>query len=163
MQVLRYLGALSCVAGLMMGTPSSKQRVQSGLYVIAATECPTDMVFDGRREVISYLSDGRTFLNSDELDRRVILAEVAGRMKSLNDRIVWVRAEPGVSYGDVIGLISDLARDTPNLHVALVTESQGAGPVDPVRLRAAWEAGQRFTLPFCGPARDWYTPIRGRN
>ena len=77
----------------MVQTARPKPREQSGPVVIAAIECPADMEDDRRAEIISYLNDGRTFLNSDELYRRVMLAEVAGRMRPLVDRIVWVRAE----------------------------------------------------------------------
>lgn len=112
-------------------------------------------------EVISYLNDGRTFLNATQLDRRVLLAEVAGRMSHRVEAIVWVRADAGASYGNVISLLSDLARDTPHLHVALVTDKQGAGPVDPDKWWAAWKSGKRFAFPYCSRGRDWNLTVEG--
>jgi biopolymer transport protein ExbD len=146
----------------MIQTARVKPGVESGLKVILATGCPVDIDFDGPLEVLSYLSDGRTALNDKELDREVLREEVAGRMTTRNDPILWVRAESEASYGGVMRLISELALDTPRLRVALVTANQGAGPVDPVQSEAAWHRGQRFKFPYCVRSGDWDDPVRGR-
>ncbi len=138
------------------------QRESRGFYVMTAVECPPDMEDDRRTEVISLLSDGRTFLNDAGLDRRVLLAEISGRMSTRNEPIVWVRAEAGVSYGTVMSLLSDLANDTPNLHVTVITDKQGAGPVDPDKWLKAWKSGQRFKFPYCSRGQDWNSTIRGQ-
>ena len=146
----------------MIQTARVKPGVQSGLKVILATECPVDIDFDGPLEVLSFLSDGRTSLNDKELDREVLRGEVAGRLTTRNEPILWVRAESEASYGNVMRLISELAWDTPRLGVALVTLNQGAGPVDPVQLQTAWKGGQRFKFPLCVGSGNWNDLVRGR-
>ncbi len=101
--------------------------------------------------VISYLSDGRMFLNDTELSQSALLQGAADAIKYRNDRIVWLRAEPEVSYGSVMALLSGLAKSAPNLHVALITDRQDGSPVDPGKRTAALKSGQRFANPYCLP------------
>jgi hypothetical protein len=53
-------------------------------------------------------------------------------MASMQVKRVWIAADAGLSYGEVVALIDTVQRDTPDLTVGVATRSQ-TGPIDPTQ------------------------------
>jgi biopolymer transport protein ExbD len=139
MQVLPLIAALACVVGLVA---SDREPVTSspvkGLYVALANDCPPDMMDDRRVEVIALGRDGRTYLNDEPISKPALRAEIAGRMTTRFEPIIFVRGDEETTYGQVLSFISEFVSDTPAMVIALATSSQ-AGPVDPEVRKAFWK------------------------
>jgi len=130
MQVLPLIAALVCVVGLVA---SDREPVTSspakGLYVALATDCPSDMMDDRRVEVVALGRDGRAYLNDEPMSKPTLRAEIAGRMVTRFEPILFVRGDEQSTYGEVLSFASEFVADTPALVIALATSSQ-VGPID---------------------------------
>ena len=80
--------------------------------------------------MVRYLPGERYFLNDQPADEVHLRQLVSEATKNRLEKLVWVAANARVPYGDVAAVISALQSDTPDLHIAIATESQ-IGPVDP--------------------------------
>ncbi|MEZ2346662.1 ExbD/TolR family protein [Terriglobus sp. RCC_193] len=131
MQVLPLIAAFACVVGLVASDRESMQSFPAkGLYVALATDCPANMRGERRIEVVALGSDGRTYLNDEPMSKPALRAEIAGRMATRLEPIIFVRGDEQSTYGQVLSFASEFVFDTPTLTVAFATRTQ-AGPVNP--------------------------------
>ena len=90
---------------------------------------------DGRDVMVRYRVDHSSFVNSRLMPVEADLRrEIKGLMSTRWEQVLSFDADEKLGYGEVLSVLSDLKKDDPELHVALVTKRQ-AGPMDGTRLR----------------------------
>ncbi len=123
---------------------------------------------DNRRvEVVALSSDGRTYLNDAPVSKSDLRAEIASRMKTRYEPIIYVRGDGDLTYGDFFSFASGFVDDTPSIMVALATTSQ-AGRVDPAERNDFWSRRrwkevipQQMRFGYCLSSQSWNTAVRG--
>jgi biopolymer transport protein ExbD len=120
---------------------SSTRRLPTAGFMIDIATAP-EHCGDGRETVASAAGNDRVTLNSDpSLDIREFLPGLRETLKHRAEKLVYVRAEPGVSFGEFVQLV-DAVRPEAGI-VSLITPQVG------VLARA------RYCLaPSCGLCRD---------
>jgi biopolymer transport protein ExbD len=94
--------------------------------------------------------DGTVWLSSTEIptDRLTMIVEEV--MENRGDRILYVVADPHVSYGQFVGFLDKIAAAKMVLHVALLTDQLRAG-LEEDRGRAfcelEWPASEFSSMP----------------
>jgi biopolymer transport protein ExbD len=66
--------------------------------------------------------DGAVWLNSTEIPSSQLTAIIKAVMENRGDRILYVVADPHVSYGQFMGLLDKIAATKLVLHVAVLTD-----------------------------------------
>jgi len=127
-----YIAGLLSVVLVLLLTPHTHQQAK-GFKVLLGKSCPTDVIFENRNVVIRVLPGDALWLNDKSFDETSLRQAVSKAMESRYERLVWIAGDERVAYGSVVGIISKLTRDTPDLHVAIATKSQ-IGPGDPLEI-----------------------------
>jgi biopolymer transport protein ExbD len=76
--------------------------------------------------VLTIQSDGKISLGSDEIDRTGIVAAVRALIGD-SERVVHVRGDREVSYGEVVGVLDELARNGIT-KLSLIANQKNADP-----------------------------------
>jgi biopolymer transport protein ExbD len=58
-----------------------------------------------------------------------VVTFLVGQMVTRAERVILLAADSRVPYGDVVTFASTLQRDTPDLHISLVTRSSVTDPL----------------------------------
>lgn len=129
---LTYGLCLLCFYVSGMGAFSMREHRPPGVRVLLGKSCP-DSAESNRLLVVRYLPGNRFWLNDQSLSEAKLRQSLSAALERRIEKIVWVAADERVTYGDVVEVVSKLQRDTPDLHIALPTETQ-IGPVDPLEI-----------------------------
>jgi biopolymer transport protein ExbD len=82
-----------------------------------------DRTCDGRFEFVRLREDGSLWINSQEIQRRQLRAQIRGTMLDRAERVVYVVPEPGISYGRFADIVTEIQNSTDELHVAVLSGS----------------------------------------
>ena len=121
-----YIAALFSVVLVLLLTPHTHQQAK-GFKVLLGKSCPTDVIFENRNVVIRVLPGDALWLNDKSFDETSLRQAVSKAMESRYERLVWIAGDERVAYGSVVGIVSKLTRDTPDLHVAIARGEHVAG------------------------------------
>ena len=104
----------------MMVTPLLTMAMNSDIPKKALEPVPQE--YSDRQLVLSIHSDGRFFLNKEEVPLTGIASRVRDALSQRAQKVLFLDAEDGVPYGTVVQAM-DLCIGAGAEHVALVTES----------------------------------------
>lgn len=134
----RVSGLLIAAVALLTVACTPPKASPTGMQVRLARPCnyPPDEIHDRWDVVVRYLPGGKLLLDGVAFkDENSLRNGVAGELSPRTRKLLWIQADRRVSYGEVISLMSDLAKDTPSAEMVMTTEAQ-TGPVDPDQARA---------------------------
>jgi len=140
-----YIAALICVVTLLVGQSHLGKQSAMGLNVLIARPCPAGSGGDSRDLLVRLLLGGKLWLNDHYLSEEALRKAVASEMVTRAERVILLAADSRAPYGDVVTFASTLQRDTPDLHISLVTRSV-IGPVDPTEMKGDGAGGPLLNL-----------------
>ena len=79
---------------------------------------------DDRQVVAHYKSDGKLSINEIPFSESDIGFEMEKIFETRNYKLVWINAEPQVSYGEAVQAIASLQSDQTKAIIAMATASQ---------------------------------------
>jgi biopolymer transport protein ExbD len=146
-----YVAALICVVTFLVGQSHLGEQSARGLNVLIARPCPDGWGGDSRDLLVRLLPGGKLWLNDHYLSEEALRKAVASEMVTRAERVILLAADSRVPYGDVVTFASTLQRDTPDLHISLVTRSV-IGPVDPTEMNGDGAGGPLLKLCNVAPS-----------
>ena len=100
---------------------------QQGLDVTLPTSDPPQRpVTDPSRILLEYAADHRVTINTEPVELAAVEARLRDIFASRHDRMLWVRGDGSLRYGDIVKVI-DAARGAGVTRVGVVTPGALAG------------------------------------
>lgn len=79
---------------------------------------------DARDIFVRYLPNRESYINETSIPEASVPREVADRMSSRYEQVIWFGADETLGYGEVAEMLSKLQVETPHLAILLTTKSQ---------------------------------------
>jgi len=115
--------------------------LQKGVSVnLAKTDNPIKMPEADKEDsmIVAIMRDGQIYLNSDKVSAETLANTVKDKMANKVDKRIFVKADGGAKYGDVVSVVDDV-RSAGVDQLGLLTEErkQGAleGPQTPAKTK----------------------------
>ncbi len=115
--------------------------LQKGVSVnLAKTDNPVKMPEADKEDsmIVAIMRDGQIYLNSDKVSAETLANTVKDKMANKADKRIFVKADGGAKYGDVVAVVDDV-RSAGVDQLGLLTEErkQGAleGPQTPAKTK----------------------------
>jgi biopolymer transport protein ExbD len=103
--------------------------LQRGVSVnLAKTDNPVKMPEADREDslIVAVMRDGKIYLNSDAVTPEALTDTVKDRMANRTDKRIFVKADGGAKYGDVVSVVDDV-RSAGVDQLGLLTEERKQG------------------------------------
>jgi biopolymer transport protein ExbD len=106
--------------------------LQKGVSVnLAKTDNPIQMPEADREDslIVAVMRDGRIYLNSDEVTAEALTDRVKDELTKRSDKRIFVKADAGARYGDVVSVVDDV-RSAGVDQLGLLTEERKQGSLE---------------------------------
>ncbi len=106
--------------------------LQKGVSVnLAKTDNPTKMPEADREDslIVAIMRDGKIYLNSDVVTPETLTDTVKDRLANKADKRIFVKADGGAKYGDVVSVVDDV-RSAGVDQLGLLTEERKQGSLE---------------------------------
>ena len=106
--------------------------LQKGVSVnLAKTDNPTKMPEADREDslIVAVMRDGKIYLNSDAVTPETLTDTVKDRLANKADKRIFVKADGGAKYGDVVSVVDDV-RSAGVDQLGLLTEERKQGALE---------------------------------
>jgi hypothetical protein len=124
--------AIPCIRHFRPRDAPSRQGLRT-LLVHPCSSAELDQRGDSRDIWLRYLSNERAFINGQPTASIAVPIQVSYITSTRFEKVVWLAADPRLSYGEVASDISNLAQRTPSLVIFLATSSE-TGSIDPIEM-----------------------------
>ena len=107
--------------------------LQKGVPVnLAKTDNPVKMPEADKEDSLSVavMRDGTIYFNSDKVTPEQLTDKVKDRLGSRPDKRIFVKADAGAKYGDVVGVVDDV-RSAGVDQLGLMTDERKSGKLEP--------------------------------
>ena len=121
--------AIPCIRHLARGNAPSPQ----GLHMVLVHSCSSAELEnrgDSSDIWLRYLSNRRAFINEEPTASTAAPVQVAYITSTRIEKVIWLAADPNLSYAEVASDIAEFAKRTPALVIFLTTSSE-TGSIDP--------------------------------
>jgi biopolymer transport protein ExbD len=125
----------------MVVTPLLQKTISVDL---AKTDNPVQMPEADKENsvVVAIMRDGKVYLNSDEVTPEALTDRVKEAMATKADKRIFIKADAGARYGDVVNVVDDV-RSAGVDQLGLLTEQRKPGPLEEPAAAGANAAGQK--------------------
>ncbi len=106
--------------------------LQKGVSVnLAKTDNPTKMPEADKEDslIVAIMRDGKVYLNSDVVTPEALTDTVKDRLANKADKRIFVKADGGAKYGDVVSVVDDV-RSAGVDQLGLLTEERKQGSLE---------------------------------
>lgn len=106
--------------------------LQKGVSVnLAKTDNPTKMPEADKEDslIVAIMRDGKVYLNSDVVSPETLTDTVKDRLANKADKRIFVKADGGAKYGDVVAVVDDV-RSAGVDQLGLLTEERKQGSLE---------------------------------
>ena len=112
----------------MVVTPLLQKTVSVNL---AKTDSPVQMPEADREDavVVAVMRDGKVYLNSDAVTPEALTDQVKDALARRTDKRIFVKADAGARYGDVVDVVDDV-RSAGVDQLGLLTEERKPGSIE---------------------------------
>jgi len=107
--------------------------LQKGVPVnLAKTDNPVKMPEADKEDslIVAVMRDGTIYFNSDKVTPEQLTDKVKDRLGSRPDKRIFVKADAGAKYGDVVGVVDDV-RSAGVDQLGLMTDERKSGKLEP--------------------------------
>ena len=107
--------------------------LQKGVSVnMAKTDNPIKMPEADKEDslIVAVMRDGTIYFNSDKVTPEQLTDKVKDRLGSRPDKRIFVKADAGAKYGDVVGVVDDV-RSAGVDQLGLMTDERKSGKLEP--------------------------------
>ncbi len=112
----------------MVVTPLLQKTISVNL---AKTDNPVQMPEADREDalVVAVMRDGKVYLNSDAVTPETLTDQVKDAVSRRTDKRIFVKADAGARYGDVVNVVDDV-RSAGVDQLGLLTEERKPGSIE---------------------------------
>jgi len=112
----------------MVVTPLLQKTISVNL---AKTDDPVQMPEADREDalVVAVMRDGKVYLNSDAVTPETLTDQVKDAVSRRTDKRIFVKADAGARYGDVVNVVDDV-RSAGVDQLGLLTEERKPGSIE---------------------------------
>ena len=106
--------------------------LQKGVSVnLAKTDNPTKMPEADKEDsmIVAIMRDGQIYLNSDKVSAATLTDTVKDKLANKTDKRIFVKADGGAKYGDVVAVVDDV-RSAGVDQLGLLTEERKQGSLE---------------------------------
>ena len=106
--------------------------LQKGVSVnLAKTDNPVKMPEADKEDsmIVAIMRDGQIYLNSDKVTAETLTDTVKDKMANKADKRIFVKADGGAKYGDVVAVVDDV-RSAGVDQLGLLTEERKQGSLE---------------------------------
>jgi biopolymer transport protein ExbD len=106
--------------------------LQKGVSVnLAKTDNPIQMPEADKEDslIVAIMRDGKVYLNSDEVTAEALTDKVKDELAKRADKRIFVKADAGARYGDVVSVVDDV-RSAGVDQLGLLTEERRQGSLE---------------------------------
>ncbi len=106
--------------------------LQKGVSVnLAKTDNPVKMPEADKEDslIVAIMRDGKVYLNSDAVSPEALTDTVKDRLANKADKRIFVKADGGAKYGDVVSVVDDV-RSAGVDELGLLTEERKQGSLE---------------------------------
>ncbi len=106
--------------------------LQKGVPVnLAKTDNPVKMPEADKEDslIVAVMRDGTIYFNSDKVTPEQLTDKVKDRLSNRQDKRVFVKADAGAKYGDVVGVVDDV-RSAGVDQLGLMTDERKSGKLE---------------------------------
>jgi biopolymer transport protein ExbD len=106
--------------------------LQKGVSVdLAKTDSPVKMPEADKEDalIVAIMRDGKIYFNSDAVTAEALTDKVKDRLANSSDKRIFIKADAGARYGDVVAVVDDV-RSAGVDQLGLLTEERKPGSLE---------------------------------